>query len=48
MSTHAQVQGQAPPEHAHGHHPNYVKIWAILVGLLIGPGAGIKILITNH
>jgi caa(3)-type oxidase subunit IV len=46
MSAHAQVQGQPAPDHAHGHHANYVKIWAILVGLLmvsvLGPMAGIR------
>jgi caa(3)-type oxidase subunit IV len=46
MSAHAQVQGHAAPEPAHGHHPNYVKVWAILVGLLMvsvfGPMAGIR------
>jgi len=34
-------------EHAHAHHRNYVKIWAILVGLLvvsiIGPMTGIRV-----
>ena len=46
MSAHAQVQGQPAQPHAHGHHPNYVKIWAILVALLmvsvVGPMAGIR------
>ncbi len=32
---------------AHGHHRNYVKIWAILVGLLVvsvvGPMTGIRV-----
>jgi caa(3)-type oxidase subunit IV len=46
MSAHAQVAGQPAPDHASGHHTNYVKIWAILVGLLVvsvlGPMAGIR------
>ena len=46
MSAHAQVQGHAPESHEAAHHPNYVKIWAILVGLLVvsvlGPMAGIR------
>ena len=46
MSAHAQVQGHPTPGHGAGHHPNYVKIWAILVGLLavsvVGPMAGIR------
>ncbi len=46
MSAHAQVQGQAPESHGAAHHTNYVKIWAILVGLLVvsvlGPMAGIR------
>jgi caa(3)-type oxidase subunit IV len=33
--------------HAHPHHRNYVRIWAILVGLLavsvVGPMAGIRV-----
>ena len=40
MSAHAHAQG-------HGHDRNYVKIWAILVGLLgvsvVGPMAGIRL-----
>jgi caa(3)-type oxidase subunit IV len=46
MSAHAQVQGQPAPDHGLGHHTNYVKVWAILVGLLmvsvLGPMAGIR------
>ena len=46
MNAHAQTQ-----EHGHGaghaHHRNYVKIWAILLGLLVvsvtGPMLGIKL-----
>jgi caa(3)-type oxidase subunit IV len=38
MSAHAE---------SHAHHPNYVKIWAILVGLLcvsiVGPMTGIRV-----
>jgi caa(3)-type oxidase subunit IV len=37
-----------PPDAAHGPHRNYVKIWAILLGLLIisvtGPMLGIRLL----
>ena len=33
--------------HAHTHHPNYVRVWAILVGLLLvsvtGPMLGIRV-----
>ena len=40
MSAHAQAHAE------HHHHPNYVKIWAILVGLLVvsvvGPMLGIR------
>lgn len=52
MSEHAaQAHGHGGGEHGaeggHVHHPNYVKIWAILLGLLIvsvaGPFIGIKI-----
>lgn len=36
----------APPAHAAPHHTNYVKIWAILVGLLavsvLGPMVGVR------
>src|SRR2546423_7394321 len=52
MSAHAHVAGHpetAPghsPRPAHSHHPNYVRVWAILVGLLVisvlGPMAGIR------
>ena len=53
MSSHAQVQAHpAQPAHGHGeghgagHDRNYVKIWAILVGLLVvsvlGPMVGIR------
>ena len=46
MSAHAEVQGHAPQSHEAGHHTNYVKVWAILVGLLVvsvlGPMAGIR------
>lgn len=34
-------------DHAHAHHRNYVKIWAILLGLLVisvvGPMTGIRV-----
>src|SRR5215470_12654062 len=42
---HAHAEAQAP--HAAHHHPNYVKIWAILSGLLVvsvtGPMIGIRV-----
>jgi caa(3)-type oxidase subunit IV len=45
MSEHAHT---ADHGHAHGHHPNYVKIWAILCVLLVvsvvGPMAEIRVL----
>ena len=35
-------------DHAHAHHRNYVKIWAILLGLLVisivGPMTGIRVI----
>ena len=46
MSAHAPAQGHPAQPLAHGHHPNYVKVWTILVGLLmvsvVGPMAGIR------
>ena len=47
MSDHAETaHGGAPGAGEHTHHPNYVRIWAILVVLLIisvlGPFIGIK------
>ena len=45
-STHAAPHG-ASHGHPAGHHRNYVKIWAILVGLLVvsvlGPMTGIRV-----
>ena len=45
MSAHAPAQSHAP---SHGHHRNYVKIWAILVVLLVisvvGPMTGIRLI----
>jgi caa(3)-type oxidase subunit IV len=54
MTDHAQAHGHDDHGHDHGggagehaHHPNYVKIWAVLLGLLIvsvaGPFIGIKV-----
>ena len=47
MSAHAPAEVQHhSPAPGHGHERNYVKIWAILVGLLmvsvLGPMAGIR------
>ncbi len=51
MADHAHAHGHDEGGHGHGagehtHHPNYVKIWAILLALLIvsvaGPFIGIK------
>jgi len=48
MSDTAQAQTAPAPAAAGGehHHPNYVKIWAILVGLLavsvVGPMVGVR------
>jgi len=51
MADHAHAHGDdhGGQDHgagAHAHHPNYVKIWAVLLGLLIvsvaGPFIGIK------
>ena len=46
-TAHAPAHGTAhPPGHAHAPHRNYVKIWAILLGLLVvsvvGPMLGIR------
>ena len=53
MSEHAahgqghDAHGHGEGEPAHAHHPNYVKIWAILLALLVvsvaGPFLGIKL-----
>ena len=52
MADHAHAHGHDHGGHGHGagepaHHPNYVKIWAVLLGLLIvsvaGPFIGIKL-----
>ena len=60
MSAHAPAAPATPhaqhpgPAHGHAHaHPNYVKVWAILVGLLVvsiaGPMVGIRwITLTLH
>jgi caa(3)-type oxidase subunit IV len=46
MNAHAQVQAGGQ-DHGHGQHRNYVKIWAILLGLLVvsvvGPMTGIRV-----
>ena len=46
MSSHAESK-HADAQHGSGHHRNYVKIWAILLGLLIisvlGPMLGIRL-----
>lgn len=48
-STAAAADAPAPPPapHGEGHHPSYVKIWAILLALLVvsvvGPMAGIRV-----
>jgi caa(3)-type oxidase subunit IV len=50
MTTHAQAHEPHGHDSGHGHapHRNYVKIWAILLGLLIvsvtGPMVGIRML----
>jgi len=49
MSTHAQAHDPGhQPAHGHAPHRNYLKIWAILLGLLVvsvtGPMVGIRML----
>ena len=47
MSDHAHTEEHGGHADAHHEHPNYVKIWAILLGLLavsvLGPMVGIKV-----